>query len=221
MVADLERTMATSAPTTELLCLLHQYEALRSEADDDLKSSLWNITKARRGRGYQGSAVGRNVEYTPEDVREEIRAQALLECSTIGHEPELFDEDVDTGASGADAGFVLHFDGMKGALLRRQQQQQQQSGDRSKDDAHGGLRRRKGKGSACESDGKCTEGDKERITEEILDEEEERLRNSDHLSLFGVPPPALRVAQTKSRGAVAYYVEVANLSRRMIEIMNK
>ena len=118
--------MATSAPTTELLCLLHQYEALRSEADDDLKSALWNITKARRGRGYQGSAVGRNVEYTPEDVREEIRAQALLECSTIGYEPELFDEDVDTGASGADAGFVLHFDGMKGALLRRQQQQQQQ-----------------------------------------------------------------------------------------------
>ena len=212
--------MATSdAPTTELLCLLHQYEALRSEADDNLKSTIWNITKARRGRGFQCSAVGRNVEYTPEDVREEIRAQALLECGTNGNEPELFDED-DPGASGADVGFVLHFDGMKGALLR--QQQQLDSGDRSKDDAHVGLRRRKGKGEACEADGKCIDGDdKERITEKILEEEEERLRNSDPLSLFGVPPPALRAAQAKSRAAVAYYVEVANLSRRMIEIMNK
>lgn len=208
--------MTTSdAPTTELLCLLHQYEALRSEADDNLKSTLWNITKARRGRSYQGSAVGRNVEYTPEDVREELRAQALLECSTNGPEPELFDED-DKGATGADVGFVLHFDGMKGALLR----QQQLSGDRSKD-THEGLRRRKGKGGTCEADGKSIDGDKERITEKILEENEERLRNSDPLSLFGVPPPALRVAQTKSRGAVAYYVEVANLSRRMIEIMNK
>ena len=53
-----------------------------------------------------------------------------------------------------------------------------------------------------------------------MDDEEERLRYANPLNLFGVPPPALRVAQAKSRTAIAYYVEVANLAREIMKITN-
>ena len=55
-----------------------------------------------------------------------------------------------------------------------------------------------------------------------MDDEEERLRYANPLNLFGVPPPALRVAQAKSRSAIAiaYYVEVANLAREIMKITN-
>lgn len=45
-------------------------------------------------------------------------------------------------------------------------------------------------------------------------------RNNNPLTLFGVPPPALRVAQSKSRVALAYYVEVANLAREIMHIIS-
>jgi len=55
-----------------------------------------------------------------------------------------------------------------------------------------------------------------------MDDEEERLRYANPLNLFGVPPPALRVAQAKSRSAIAiaYYVKVANLAREIMKITN-
>jgi hypothetical protein len=49
---------------------------------------------------------------------------------------------------------------------------------------------------------------------------ERRLRNADPLNLFGVPPPALRAAQAESRGALAYYVEVANLAMEIMRIID-
>ena len=54
--------------------------------------------------------------------------------------------------------------------------------------------------------------------------EEEQLQQkqcTDPLNLFGIPPPVLRIAQAKSRSAIAYYVEVANLAREIIRIMNE
>ena len=50
------------------------------------------------------------------------------------------------------------------------------------------------------------------------EEEEEQLRRADPLEPFDIPPPALRVAPARSRGAVAYYVEVANLAREIARI---
>ena len=41
----------------------------------------------------------------------------------------------------------------------------------------------------------------------------------DPIQLFGIPPPALRVAQTHSRLSLAYYIEAANLIQRMNHIM--
>ncbi|KAL7538763.1 hypothetical protein ACHAXR_010340 [Thalassiosira sp. AJA248-18] len=241
-------TTATAAPTIELLTLLHRYESLHSSANDHLKSSIWNITKARRGRAYQGSGGGAGgfggVEYSADDVREELRAQALLEWKEgDGDEPTLLNEDSsdDCGvknhgggpSSSGDGRFVLHLDGMKAA----QQQQQQRGAEDSyqaetitvnvDDKENEGLRRRRGNANSTpeQADGETKTNKKWTLVEESattdINEEEERLRNADPLNLFGVPPPALRVAQAKSRSAVAYYVEVANLAKEIMKIINK
>ena len=44
---------------------------------------------------------------------------------------------------------------------------------------------------------------------------------ADPIQLFGVPPPALRMAQSYSRDALAYYVEVANLARQIMILVEK
>eukprot|EP00579_Thalassiosira_antarctica_P015060 CAMPEP_0201940614 /NCGR_PEP_ID=MMETSP0903-20130614/45543_1 /ASSEMBLY_ACC=CAM_ASM_000552 /TAXON_ID=420261 /ORGANISM="Thalassiosira antarctica, Strain CCMP982" /LENGTH=242 /DNA_ID=CAMNT_0048482457 /DNA_START=17 /DNA_END=745 /DNA_ORIENTATION=- len=224
-------TSANSTPAIELLTLLHQYESLHCDANDNLKSSIWNITKARRERAYQvgGGFVG--AEYSADDVREELRAQALLEWKEgdekeNGSEPKLVNDvsdDEDGGlknnGSGSSGGrFVLHLDGMKAANQEqhaaREKGSQEQINIMTADNKENeGLRQRRGN---VETDDKWT-------SEEptgAMDDEEERLRYADPLNLFGVPPPALRVAQAKSRSAIAYYVEVANLAREIMKITN-
>jgi hypothetical protein len=187
----------SSTPTMDLLSLLHQYTALHSEATSNLKGTYWNLTKARQKRGFQAGGGGfGGVEYTVEDVREELRAQAVLEQD----EPELIDED---GEGGSEGKFVLHFDG--GKAFRNKPPAEPEKKDTN------GLRRR---GNASSE---ATKSEGEKWTEETTDEEEQ-LRSADPLTLFGVPPAALRVAQTKSRDAVAYYVEVANLAQKILRI---
>ena len=91
-----------------------------------------------------------------------------------------------------------------------------------------GLRRRRGNTATSthgNTDNEATYETNKWTTENELQpttiqNEEERLRYADPLNLFGVPPPALRVAQTKSRSAIAYYVEVANLAREIMKITN-
>ena len=127
-----------------------------------------------------------------------------------------------------DCRFVLHLDGMKSV-------QQQQAGNESaqkqtniiiESTESEGLRRRRGGNTAAttsKTDNEATDETNKWTTENVptIQNEEERLRYADPLNLFGVPPPALRVAQTKSRSAVAYYVEVANLAREIMKITNQ
>ena len=102
-------TTITNTPTIELLTLLHQYESLHSNANDNLKSCIFNITKARKFRSGGASFVG-GVEYSPNDVREELRAQVLLELKGDDNgvdgnnnvdsdesEPNLVNEDISDG----------------------------------------------------------------------------------------------------------------------------
>eukprot|EP00970_Alexandrium_tamarense_P005688 scaffold933_cov190-Alexandrium_tamarense.AAC.8 len=206
----------TTTTTTELLTLVHQYQSLHSDANTKLKSSIWNITKARRERGKASGGGGfGSVPYSAEDVREELRAQALLEVTDgDGSEPELVCEDgngevEDTKEGGGQ--FVLHFDGMKEVGARNNDKYGARHVVSTND--NDGLRRR---GNAATT---TTDDNIDKWTQDItIDDEEEKLRTSDPLSLFGVPPPALRLAQSKSRDAVAYYVEVANLAREILRI---
>jgi len=240
--------------TIDILTLLQQYEALHSAANDNLKSCLFNITKARKV-GTSKICYG-DLQYSVDNVREELRAQALLECKECGstydidEESSLVSEESSTSVDndGKDSGdskvskgnrFVLHLDGMRNAkeqhqlAARREEAQEQMNNinttsiDDNTASEGGGVKKAAPK--HCNNTDNNADDKKsadERTTE--LDAptssnnntEEKRLQYTDPLNLFGIPPPALRVAQAKSRSAIAYYVEVANLAREIIRITN-
>ena len=244
-----------TTPTIDLLTLLQQYETLHTAANDNLKSCIWNITKARKV-GTSKSCYG-SLQYTVDNVREELRALALLELKgsvedDIDEEPSLISEEsstlIDKDGNKGDSGevsnlskFVLHFDGMRNAkeqLAAAQEVQEQINNivnisSLENNNTNDGLRRRYQSTITTSTQDDNAE-DKKSIIEWTIsedaptssnnNEEEERLHQqqyTDPLNLFGIPPPALRVAQAKSRSAIAYYVEVANLAREIIRITNE
>lgn len=52
--AESTPTTSRTTPALDVLSLLSRYESLRASADAEFKSSIWNITKARRVRGGSG-----------------------------------------------------------------------------------------------------------------------------------------------------------------------
>ena len=237
-------TTTNNTQTIKLLTLLQQYEILHTTANDNLKSSIFNITKARK---FGSSSSGQ--QYSPDDVREELTACALVELQDdIGvddnndTEPNLVQEDSGGDDGGAKSGvskgrkFVLHLDGMREVATERQQTattdcQQLDNKTIGADniESDGLRRRRRGKTDGTKSsseDNSTSDKNKWTIDDETLNDtsnndKEQRLQNADPINLFGVPPPALKVAQTKSRYAIAYYVEVANLAREIMNITNQ
>jgi hypothetical protein len=196
----------SSTPTIHLITLLHQYTALHTEGTTNLKATYWNLTKARRNRGFQAGGGGfGGVEYSVNDVREELRAQAVLDREV----PELIAESNDDGlGKGSVSNFVLHFDGGKALRDKSGTTSGVTTSEKKETD---GLRRR---GNAPQT---TNNTESEKWTEEMADEEEQ-LRSADPLTLFGVPPADLRVAQARSRDAIAYYVEVANLAQEILRL---
>ena len=193
-------------------------------------------------------------QYSVDNVREELRAQALLECKDeitdddIDEEPSLVSEELSTSivkdgdgeVSKGSNKFVLHLDGMKNAKEQQQlaaarQEAQEQSSNLDNapldSNASEGLRRRHQSTATAATqddviDTKANEWTTEldALTSSNNNTNEERLQQqqyTDPLNLFGIPPPALRVAQAKSRSAISYYVEVANLAREIIRITNE
>jgi len=158
--------------------------------------------------------VNGNVDIEPNLVQEDVL-------------PSSGDDDgVEISGGGASKGskkFVLHLDGRDVA-----KQQTVSTGQQIDDETIGadyiesdGLRRRRrGKAddtkSSSEDNASASDVNKWTIEDETPhdtsnnDEEQKRVQSADPINLFGVPPPALKVAQTKSRYAIAYYVEVAN-----------
>ena len=119
-----------TTPTTDILALLQQYETLHTAANDNLKSCIFNITKARKVGTSKLSCYG-HLQYSVDYVREELKAQALLECkddvsSDIDKEPSLVSEESTSDTEGRDGDgevgskFVLHLDGKKS--VKEQQQ---------------------------------------------------------------------------------------------------
>ena len=237
-------TTTNNTQTIKLLTLLQQYEILHTTANDNLKSSIFNITKARKF----GSSSGQ--QYSPDDIREELIASALLELQDdrddgdVNYvEPNLVQEDVpssddddgakiSSGVSKCSRKFVLHLDGKREVAKQQTDTTVCQQLDDNKTigvdniDRDGLRRRRKGKADDTTSSKATSDIKKWTIEDEAPNDtsnndEEQRLQSADPINLFGVPPPALKVAQTKSRYAIAYYVEVANLAREIMNITNQ
>ena len=247
--------MKMTSSTIDILTLLQQYEALHTAANDTLKSCIFNITKARKV-GTSKSCYG-DLQYSVDNVREELRAQALLEeddnvGDDIDTEPSLVCEEssaVDSAIEESSGGkvskgsnFVLHLDGMRNVkqqqLAAREGAQEQSSNidntPLDNNNVNEGLRRRYQSTAVTTATQDNNTEDKKSINEWTKEdeptssnsnnEEEEQLQQqqyTDPLNLFGIPPPALRVAQAKSRKAIAYFVEVANLAREIIRITNE
>lgn len=296
---------ARSSSTTQLLTLLHQYSTLHTLASTSLKSTIWQITKARHGRGHPASSSGLSslAEYSVGGVREELVPLAhLIVADRGGHdEPALVvsdefgessndDKELRNGntknfdSSDSSCLMVLHFAGMEGTKLAASSSAAAAHDADSSEDAsakvdtsndhcnnfigeekNSGLRRRRrggvnrGNSSNNNNDGRygnynlgssndnSSDMLKSKWIEEELVGEDDELQQpstianvdknnhktsnfncdnnnyfthySDPLQLFGIPPPSLRVAQSHSRDALAYYVEVANLARQIMNIV--
>jgi hypothetical protein len=185
------------------------------------------------------------------DDDEDVEPHLAKEDDDIDSDVARYCEDVNgrmvaDGYGSGGGNFVLHLDGMEG--LRRRQQR---IGGREElvDDniAKGGelrgdvgLRRRRvptgeeertknddddddaAAAAAARAGGGVVEWtSEENLADEEWHEMERRLRDADPLSLFGLPPPALRAAQASSRDALAYYVEMANMAMNIQSIMNE
>ena len=240
-------TTINNTQTIKLLTLLQQYEILHTNANDNLKSSIFNITKARK---FGSSSSGQ--QYSPDDVREELRACALVELQDdIDNDddndvvPNLVKEDdvpssgddddvkISGGISKGSRKFVLLLDGMREVAKQQTTTTRCQQLDDNKTlgveniEKDGLRRRRGGKADDTTTSSKATSDvNKWTIEDESANDtsnnnEEQLLQSTDPINLFGVPPPALKVAQSKSRYAIAYYVEVANLAREIMNITNQ
>ena len=132
---------------------------------------------------------------------------------------------------------MLHLDGMRNAkeqLAAAREQAQEQTNNINTtpidtNNANEGLRRRHQSTATVATRDDTKSATNEWTTEldeptsSNNEEEAEQLQQQyiDPLNLFGIPSPALRVAQANSRSAIAYYVEVANLAREIIRITNE
>jgi hypothetical protein len=259
-----------ATPAIDLLLLLQQYNQLRRIADENIRSSIWNITKARRSASSSSlSSTDGNSAYSVNDVREELVATAVLEYTTpvVSGKDEDDDEErlpnlVADPSDGIDNNddnykdivcgergeFVLHFDRMEALLKQKQLQQKNLFMDDERDvgdtttlsplddvsnntNINEGLRQRR-RGEQKNKDKVDTTRSSEWIAESDHSNEEDILPSTimqqqqqvnivDPIQLFGLTPPALRVAQSRSRLALGYYIEVANLITQMNTIMNK
>ena len=171
--------MPSNTPLVDVLSLLDLYSTSHTKASSSLKSTIWNISKARRQKG--GLGVGFSISAF--DVREELRAHATLECS---HEPILADEDSsekECSGDSADDSFVLNF----GCIPK----ESEKSNAAIKSLNETGLRQRKGKEEKSSSTNTWTEETHE-------DEMEEKLRKQDPIGklqiyLQGVAPIKFRL----------------------------
>jgi len=176
----------------DALALLDEYNQSHEKGDENVKSCIINLTKARRKKG---EFVANPTIYSTEQLREEFIARALI-TTPESCAPSLEDETV----PGHPTTFSLHLNGIpKEPFLEKPIQKSEQ-----------GLRQRKGE----------TEEEKEgwTVVTEHIPEEGDTLRNMDPITLFdGMPPPALREAQKNARAALEKYIEAANIAALIIK----
>jgi hypothetical protein len=212
-------TTTTTTTTTQpqlltVLSLLDTYAAVHGSGNTAWKKSQWNLYKARH---YKSSACGllaASDGLKATDVREELRARAVLRQENAV-EPKLVDDQVDDDDKGKDSLAAPRFV-LVDAVEQKQEQEKENaattatSSSTTQDASAPGLRNRKtSQKKPMQEDSK-----KEWKQDDDEQDDEDRLwQEADPLLLFGggLSPRELLTAQTQAKEALARYVEAANL----------
>jgi hypothetical protein len=196
--------MANSPPSRlQALLLLDGYSRCQQGAQTHYKSTLWNLNKARRQKSRESLASG---TISAEDVREELRARAVL----LEKIPDLAEEDSGERVSGIDTcdQWTLV------DVVEEMSTVKENAPYASKSASAEGLRNRKKINNITEVDKKGMG-----VQEESIPGEDDRLRNADPVTFFGAfPPKDLKEAQKEAKAMLEAYIQAANLATAIISL---
>mmetsp|Transcript_12139 Transcript_12139/g.16951 ORF Transcript_12139/g.16951 Transcript_12139/m.16951 type:complete len:212 (-) Transcript_12139:71-706(-) len=201
-------TSTAPAPKLDVLCLLDAYVSAHDKGNAELKSSFWNLHKARRQKG-------RSCSISALDVREDLVAQTILSEPT----PGLQEEDNGGGGVAMDDIKTEHEEDtftLQNAAKVIQESCTPAASNTTATTTSTGLRQRK-------ASSKVDDEDKSEWTQiNHQDADEKTLRDTDPINLFaGLVPRDLRASQTQAKEAMASYVEAANLAVAILQATQK
>ena len=205
------------------LSLLDAYSKSHVKASTNIKSCIWNISRARRAAGYYH--LGGARAFSALDVREDINPVMSLSLSNNFDVEESVLVDVEPYKK-KDL-YQLHFEDDSSKTISKKDETGKNKNKALKeieisDNKEFGLRQRKG-GSQTKNENK----DEKKKMELIWDDDEDFVDvlsdpPKDPLQLFGgFPPRDLQVAQAKARIALKMYIEAANLIAEIQLMMNE
>jgi hypothetical protein len=212
MTEDSKTEIDSPPSVINLLSVLDAYFTCHTNGDQSIKSSVFNITKARRLQGGCIDSDEMSAYYSACQVREELlRARAIVICnSSVVEEDDKFTLSLDGELKNSKNHSSVLVEDDEGVAIDRVLELEHQ----------GGLRQRKKKSSSSEpqKDSEWTEVQEIQQNEFL---EEEKLKNMDPISLFGgFAPPALKEAQKNAKEALSAYVEAANLAAYILSALN-
>uniref|UniRef100_A0A7S2XI77 Vacuolar ATPase assembly protein VMA22 n=1 Tax=Attheya septentrionalis TaxID=420275 RepID=A0A7S2XI77_9STRA len=209
---DQSTSSSVAGGRVEALLLLDAYSTAHAGASQQFKSSLWNLSKARRQMG--GMHLGTSTNFSASNVREELRAKAILTLlePKLVQEQDGKDKMIDTDP------YILSLDGPPN-VESDDKENSNNSHTNEETLSSAGLRQRKGTKESNAAANKWTQEQEKWEEEDEI--EEAKLRNVDPAYLFaGLPPPSLKAAQSNAREALAGYIEAANLIVALMETLN-
>ena len=195
--------MNTETPITDLLVELESYNESHLSASSSLKTSIWNLYKARRQR--RRNAMTLASAFSAFDIREELRAQITLRCNVNDEEPFLENEGKVSGSGDMFCLQNYHEFATKEDVSGRSKVEKN------------GIRRRKKKGKDDENEKSLWTKD------DNFYEDEEKLVATDPLDLFGggLAPGDLKIAQKYARESLRSYITAANQAAAVLKITNQ
>jgi hypothetical protein len=181
------------------------------EGAKEYKSFLWQLTKARRSKR---GAVTVESAYRPQDVREELRARALVNIE--GEMPDL----VDDGGNKKQQSqiqppkFTL-VDAVEEMTKQKEAAKENINSAAAATGKDGGLRQRKNASASEKATNQSWTAE-----DEDADTEERKLVELDPSELFGgLPSRELKLAQEHAKKALACYVLAANAAAEVLSLL--
>ena len=208
---------------SETLSDLDSYYEAQMKASAEFKAAMMNLLKARRHKG-RGSICAN--PYSSNDVREELVAQTRLQVEWIGLEPSNQCRTVDVIPVKVPE-LIDEFDDVKEILpIRFQLLTRKDLMSNSKDSTYPktnaeeeGLRQRRR--VADDLNHSDIRNQSKAKGEWIIDDNEQRLLDSNPIDLFGgFPPLPLRQAQQQAQDALKHYVNAAQLASSILHRVN-